>query len=369
MERTNDASKKENGARRRRHHWPANRQRLSPELHPRAPTPATTTHHKQRRKEDDTAVTRQRDDVSQDITTTPPGRGTTPASAVVDGPAQHWTELSLEVPGNKTKSARHERQPTAAPTNDAPTGSGTPTTHSDHGQRPREGALTPSPQPREGDPRARRPQHDAGKGRPGGRRRKRREHPRRAAEATAPEWHQRRRGPPKLEADATPDQGRPPQGERRRGATAAEDGEAQQGCTRPCPAAAAASRSAPGSHDTRRGREATSRSGHGGGRSGEGEAGSGPRRPPAARGGAGRRPWFGGRGRRERGREGGGKRSRVRLGHRRRPVRRRRRQRPPEAVRRGREAVARCRPRVAREGRRGGGYAPDVNNVIESCSL
>ena len=186
MERTNDASKKENGARRRRHHWPANRHRLSPELHPRAPTPATTTHHKQRRKEDDTAVMGQRDDVSQDITTTPPGRGTTPASAVVDGPALHWTELSLEVPGNKTKSARHERQPTAAPTKDAPTGSGTPTTHSDHGQRPREGALTPSPQPREGDPRARRPLHDAGKGRPGGRRRKRREHPRRAAEATAP---------------------------------------------------------------------------------------------------------------------------------------------------------------------------------------
>jgi len=90
MERTNDASKKENGARRRRHHRPANRHRLSPELHPRAPTPATTTHHKQRRKEDDTAVTRQRDDVSQDITTTPPGRGTTPASAVVGGPAQHW---------------------------------------------------------------------------------------------------------------------------------------------------------------------------------------------------------------------------------------------------------------------------------------
>ena len=34
-------------------------------------------------------------------------------------------------------------------------------------------------------------------------------------------------------------------------------------------------------------------------------------------------------------------------GRRRRPAGRRRRQRPPEAVRRGREAVARCRPRVA----------------------
>ena len=101
-----------------------------------------------------TASARRKDDDSQDNTTTPPGRGTTPASAVVDGPAQHWTELSLEVCGNKTKSARHERQPTAAPTNDAPTGSGTPTTHSDHGQRTREGALTPQPAAAGGAPRA-----------------------------------------------------------------------------------------------------------------------------------------------------------------------------------------------------------------------
>ena len=45
------------------------------------------------------AESRQKNGISQENTTTPPGRGTTPISVVVAGPAQHWTGLSPGVLG------------------------------------------------------------------------------------------------------------------------------------------------------------------------------------------------------------------------------------------------------------------------------
>jgi len=110
-----------------------------------------------------------KDAISPDHTTTPPGRGTTLASIVVVGPAQHWTGLSPVVHGNETAAGRHKRRPTAAPADGGPpaTKGRRPTGQSGHLRRPEQGPPPPKLRPGAAPPRPERSPASAGAGCPG----------------------------------------------------------------------------------------------------------------------------------------------------------------------------------------------------------